>query len=252
MGKKWGRTATIFEESMEDIALDFEGGADLKEIAAKYDVSAPTITNWLIAEGYKHRKRGRYPQAMKDRAVDLQTRGWEPIAIANLFQTKIEYVNEWLGLPLATGRMRIVADIEPEYKRHILGHRWSDAQKDEVVRLLSAGIFSVGQIYRLTNASRVRQQGIWSDSVGSPFPLTKERPERVPEELTTAEAFQQGRLEGIKEARQLALEAGDDDQVTALVPIEEGLQAATDDEIEEEFRLFEEQKRMLDAGREGA
>lgn len=251
MGKKWGRTAAIFEESMDDIAQDFEGGAELKEIAAKYEVSPPTITNWLIKAGYKHRTKGRYPKAMKERAVDLQARGWNPIAIANLFKTKIEYVNEWLGLPRATGRMHLVPDMESEYKRHVTGRRWTDAQKDEVIRLLSTGVFSVGQIYRITNASRVRQQRIWAEIVGAPFPMPKERFEREPSDLTSAEVFQQGRIEGIKEARQLALEAGDEGQVTALAPIEEGILGATDAEIEEEFRIFEAQKRMLDAAPEG-
>jgi transposase-like protein len=256
MGKKWGRTGAIYEAHMEEIARDFEGGAELKEIATKYGVSPPTITNWLIKAGYKHRRKGRYPQAMKERAATLYEAGWEPIAIANLFKTKLDYVHDWIG----ESRIRLVsaprttAPMEPAYKRHATGRRWTEAQKEEVIRLLSAGIFSVDQIYRLTNASRVRQQRLWKQFVGSPFPLPKERrprPERPePEAITTPEAFQQGRLEGLKEARQLALEAGDDSQVQALVPLEARVREASDAEIEEDFRRFEELKRMLDEGQE--
>lgn len=249
MGKKWGRTAVIFDESMDDIARDFEGGAELREIAVKYDVSPPTITNWLISAGYKHRQKGRYPRAMKEKAVELAARGWDPIAIANLFKTKLGYVHEWLGLPTAPTRRgpRVGAPMEPAYKRHVVGRRWTDAQKEEVLRLISAGIFSVDQIYRITNASRVRQQGIWGEFVGSPFPIHKPRRVR-PDTITSAEAFQHGRLEALREARALAESSQAQGQVTALVPLEQALEGQSEEEIEEDFRRFEEQKRFLDEG----
>lgn len=222
MGKKWGRTKVIFDDHMDDIARDFEGGAELREIATKYDVSPPTITNWLIAAGYKHRKKGRYPKAMKERANDLAARGWDPIAIANLFQTKLDYVEEWIGMaPRPRGRaQRQAAPMETGYRRHVTGRRWTSDQKDEVMRLLQAGVFTVDQIYRLTNASRVRQQRIWRERSGAPFPLARTRPPRPAED------------------------------VTALVPIvaEGQLERATPAEIDAAIQRLEEQKRFLDQG----
>jgi len=247
MGKKWGRTKLIYDEHMDSIERDFEGGAELREIATKYDVSPPTITNWLIASGYKHRQKGRYPQAMKLKAVELSNRGWDPIAIANLFRTKLSYVNDWIGVA-SSGRARPAPEMEPAYTRHVVGRRWTDAQKDEVVRLVSTGVFTVDQIYRLTNASRVRQQRIWAERVGTPYPLARERPER-PDRITTPEAFQQGRLEGLREARELALQSQAESQVAALVPLEQALEVASDADIEADFRRFEAQKRQLEEGR---
>jgi len=269
VGKKWGRTGAIYEAHMDDIARDFEGGAELREIAIRYGVSPPTITNWLIAAGYKHRRKGRYPQAMKDRAGDLYNRGWEPMAIANLLKTKLGYVYNWIGedAPAGSTTIPVSPPMEPASRRHVTGRRWTEEQKDEVVRLLASGVFSVDQIYRLTNASRVRQQRIWKEALGIPFPLAKvRRPRRPVEAIDSAEAFQQGRLEGIREARQLALEAASEQlaleegatprqaiasgalapSVTALDTLEASIEGASEDEIEAEFKRFEEQKRFLD------
>jgi transposase len=245
MGKKWGRTAAIFEESMGDIQRDFEGGAEIKEIAAKYEVSPPTITNWLIKAGYKHRKKGRYPQAMKDRARDLETRGWEPIAIANLFKTKLPYVLKWLGrAPEGAGifaRPR-AAPMEGESQRHITGRRWTEEQKDGVMDLLTAGVFDVDQIYRLTNASRVRQQRIWRERMpGTPFPLPKIIRDR-PEPVTR---FREGQLAGLERAQRLAIEGGVG-PIPGLEFVEQRVRTASDAEIERDLEEIEAQKRLLD------
>lgn len=247
MGKKWGRTAAVFEDHMDGIVRDFKGGAEMREIATKYDVSPPTIGNWLIEAGYKHRNKGRYPNAMKKRAVDLETEGWDPIAISNLFKAKLSYVLSWLGRdPEGAGIYSRVegASMEPEYKRHVTGRRWTDAQKDEVVRLLQTDVFSVVQIYRIANASRIRQQRIWADLVGTEFPLAKE----IIQRMSYADIYHEGKLAGIEEARQAALTAGE--QVTALVLIEAELQQMDNVAIEAEFERFEALKRILDAGEE--
>lgn len=247
MGRKWGRTRAIYEDHMDDIVRDFKGGAELREIATKYDVSPPTIANWLIKAGYKHRKKGRYPNAMKQNAVELEAEGWEPIAIANLFEVKLPYVLSWLGRePEGTGIYSTVAEpeLEPEYTRHVTGRRWTRAQKERVVDLVQSGIMSVAQIYRITNASRVRQQRIWSELVGTPFPLAKESRRG----MTRAEIYHEGKMAGLEEARQAALEAGQ--EVTALVRVEEASREMDDAAIEAEFERFEALKRMLDEGRE--
>lgn len=217
MGRKWGRTKEIFDAHMGDIERDFEGGADLRDIAARYEVSPPTITNWLIKAGYKHRKRGRYPIAMKEKAVELAGRGWEPVAIARLFRVKLPYVYQWLDLEPEPERATIGRDVvpmeEPEGMRHKIGRRWTQAQKEQVFGFLQAPeVFTVANIYKLTGASRDRQQKIWREfEPDTPFPLPK--PQRRPSEaaqpapelerVDPADEFERGRLAGLEEARQL-------------------------------------------------
>jgi hypothetical protein len=58
-GRKWNRTSAIYNESLDDIVRDFEGGADMKTLAYNYAVSAPTIKRWLKDLGYVHAKTGR-------------------------------------------------------------------------------------------------------------------------------------------------------------------------------------------------
>jgi len=225
MGRKWGRTGEIFDAHMGDIELDFEGGAELRDIASKYEVSAPTITNWLIEAGYKHRRRGRYPIAMKEKAVELAGRGWEPVAIAKLLRVKLPYARQWLGLdpePESTvlGRDAVRMD-EPESMRHKVGRRWTQEQKERVFGFLQAPeVFTVANIYKLTGASRDRQQKIWAEfNTGEPFPLPKKQRERSPDQtpvppppsapptVDPGQEFERGKLAGLTEARDFLLSA---------------------------------------------
>jgi transposase len=181
MGKKWARTQEIFDAHMPDIERAYEAGAEIKEIAARFGVSAPTITNWLIAAGYRRRKRGRYPNAMKEKAVELANRGWSAQAIANLFQVKINFVLDWIGEEAEqTIEYRTVYDpnLYPE-KRHKRGRRWTEEQKLDVLDKIELGLLSVEQIYHLTGASRRRQSEIWREYRYGRFPLAKERPARL-------------------------------------------------------------------------
>lgn len=215
MGRKWGRTREIFEASMNDIERDFEGGAELREIAAKYEVSAPTITNWLITAGYKHRRKGRYPIAMKEKAAELFNRGWDPVGIGKLLRVKLPYIEQWVGIATEPTREvlgRDVAPVEaPEGMRHKVGRRWTDEQKRRIYGFLQAPeVFTVATIYTLTGASRKRQQKIWREFSDAPFPLPKKRRERpaAPTKVAEgegmsqddAEAFELGRRAGVEEA----------------------------------------------------
>jgi hypothetical protein len=226
MGRKWGRTGEIFDAHMGDIERDFEGGAELRDIAKKYGVSAPTITNWLIESGYKHRSRGRYPIAMKEKAVELAGRGWEPVAIAKLLRVKLRYARQWLDLdpePESTvlGRDVVRMD-ELEGMRHKVGRRWTREQKERVFGFLQAPeVFTVANIYKLTGASRDRQQKIWIEfNTGEPFPLPKKQrgfgvptpepafePLPEPFRVDAALEFERGKLAGLAEARQFLLSA---------------------------------------------
>lgn len=216
MGRKWGRTQEIFDASMNEIERDFEGGAELREIAAKYNVSPPTITNWLIKAGYKHRTKGRYSIAMKERALELFNRGWDPVGIAKLFKVKLPYIQQWVGVaPEPTREVlgRDTAAMErPAGMRHKIGRRWTDEQKQRVYGFLQApAVFTVSTIYTLTGASRDRQQKIWREFSDQPFPLARPRREAVEVVAEPAEAaqlaqdeaaaFERGRQEGVKEAQ---------------------------------------------------
>jgi hypothetical protein len=211
MGRKWGRTKEIFDNHMMDIERDFEGGAEIQEIATRYGVSPPTITNWLITAGYKHRRRGRYPIAMKEKAVELFNRGRTPVAIGHLFHVKIPYIRTWLGLePEPTrevlGRQTPTMEDAPGM-RHKVGRRWTDEQKQRVYGFLQAPeVFTVATIYTLTGASRDRQQKIWREFSDEAFPLPKPRREPVarPEVETAGAAYQRGKREGIEQAERAA------------------------------------------------
>lgn len=183
MGKKWGRTQAIWDEHMPDIERAYEGGAEIKEIAIRYGVSGPTITNWLIDAGYRKKRRGRYPIVMKEKAVELANRGWSAQAIANLFRVKVKWVLLWLGEETEqTIEFREVFDPAlQDTGRHKRGRRWTREQKIEVLDHLNVGLLSVSQIYQMTGASRRRQVAIWKEFMGDrPFPHARvRRPRRV-------------------------------------------------------------------------
>ena len=89
------RVQALYEQKIRKVTRAFEEGSDVKGIASKVGVSPPTITRWLTREGYKHKKRGRYPKAMKARTRDLAGRGWSNERIARLLQAPLDRVEEW-------------------------------------------------------------------------------------------------------------------------------------------------------------
>ncbi len=173
----WRRTEAVFETHFKDIAEQYEAGRDIKDIAQDMGVSAPTVSNWLRKGGYKRRKRGRTPDAMRARAHDLYNRGWDVAAIADLFKEKISDVEQWLiyepppvlqerfenpGTKPTKRRRRGRKENPVPNPPHKCHTKWSDAEKAEVYTLMIEGL-SVREIYYQTGASRTRQNQIFKE-----------------------------------------------------------------------------------------
>jgi transposase len=253
------RTREIFETSMDEIARLYEGQMPVKDIADRFGVSAPTIANWLIKTGYKRRKKGRVPVAMKERARDLSGRGWSSRAIAELFKTSNENVEAWIAGEPTPPRPRAAErppDVDPatgQPARHKRGRRWTMAQKDQVAGLLEGQNFPAAEIYWMTGASRTRQQRIWRELGVGPYPLTRpyepcppEEPPRPPVDVEQLqlEAFRRGVQAALAEANRLAIAAGQ-----ASIPgIEERageLAGMSEEEFENEMERLEALKEFL-------
>lgn len=264
------RTREIYEASIDDIALRYEGGEALKDIASNYGVSAPTINNWLIKAGYKRRKKGRVPQAMKDRAADLLARGKGAVEIATLFKTSVQNIEAWAAGAPTPPKERVArrraerAAQQGVPDRHKLGEWWTDEQKGVVAGLLETGDVPVDQIYWMTGASRPRQQKIWREFGVGPFPLAKpyvpcpptdvveapgpepEPPRALPPARETAQlelaAFRRGVKAALAEANRLAIAAGQ--------PAIAGLQDRVTELDEMSNAEYEEEMKRLDALKE--
>lgn len=170
-------TQAIHLESFDAIAEGFEAGQDEVELAAEYGVSPPTIGRWLMKAGYKHRGRGRYPMAVKERAADLRARGWDFEAIAKLLKVDRELVDEWVrGVPKNVpgrakrnpGKGRVSEEAQelidnPPWERHKRGRWWTEEQKLNVLDLMKRG-FSPLEVFRIAGASVARQRSIWRET----------------------------------------------------------------------------------------
>lgn len=201
MGKKWGRTKQIYEDHFEEMARQYEGGAEMEDIAERYDVSTSTVYRWLLDAGYKHRGKGRYPKAMKKRAAELAARGWSYKAIANLLDVERPCVDEWVkgftgeAIKPNPGRKRkkpkepeISKEAQelidnPPWTRHKRGRRWTDEQKRNVLELMERG-FTPLEVWRIAGASKQRQRMVWREfgGVGPPPNLKKKRKKKKREE----------------------------------------------------------------------
>ena len=149
----WNRTREVYEASFGAMTEEFEGGADETDIAARYGVSGPTISRWLTKAGYKHRGRGRYPIAMKERAAELHSRGWSMDAISNLLRVDRDFVDEWVSAApkpeknprkkpakqKISERAQELID-NPPWERHKRGRLWTDDQKKNVLDLPQSDI----------------------------------------------------------------------------------------------------------------
>jgi transposase-like protein len=264
------RTREIFEQSIDAIASDYEGGMALKDIAANYGVSPPTINNWLIRAGYKRRKKGRVPRAMKNRAAELSERGRTIRDIAELLKTSERNVEAWIsGQPTPpkapVGERRAErAQLAGIPDRHKLGEWWTDAQKGAVAGMLESGAFPVAEIYWTTGASRTRQQRIWRELGVGPFPLAKPYepcppvevvtpppppPEPIkvtPEDTAQLElaAFRRGVRAALAEANRLAIASGQP-SIEGLTDRVEQLDRMSDEEFEEEMERLDALKEFL-------
>jgi len=89
------RVQALYEHKIRKVTRAYEDGAKVDRIARQVGVSPPTIARWLTREGYKHKRRGRYPKAMKARTRDLARRGWSNERIARLLEAPLDRVIEW-------------------------------------------------------------------------------------------------------------------------------------------------------------
>lgn len=203
------RVQALFEANIRKVTRAYEEGMELQKIARRVGVSPPTITKWLTREGYRHKRRGRYPQAMKARTRDLSRRGWSDERIAKLLKVPRERVVEWSSLeenPILGGErdpLKVrgepvkksgksqskLRQYDPEYEyikgrwrkkrkkrrkgepppRHKCRKHWTDEEKAYVLALMDRGL-RVIEIYKRMRASRKRQLKIWREAGRKGFP----------------------------------------------------------------------------------
>ena len=225
-------TQVVYAEHFDAIARAFEGGAEETDLASEYDVSPTTIGRWLMKAGYKHRGRGRYPLAIKERAAELRSQGWDFDAISNLLKVDREYVDEWtVGIPKGTPSRakrnprkpskkdaRISAEAQelidnPAWSRHKRGRLWTDEQKQNVLDLMRRG-FTPLEVWRIAGASIARQRSIWR-ATGSnrPAPNIRAREKRRREEREELEEAAEAR-----EARRRRRRAAEEPKPREVAP----------------------------------
>jgi len=279
------RVQMLFGAKIRKVVQTYERGADLKSIASAVDVSAPTISKWLTEEGYRRKKSGRVPLAMKARVRDLHLRGWDSGRISRLLDITPKQVAEWsdpqrnpiLGgekdplkvkgqrkakLDRVRSRKRGRPKNDPPKKgkdwpppRHKCRKHWSAVEESYVIQLMENGI-APGAIYRRMRASRSRQLKIWRKygNEGPPpnFPEAPEGTGPVGGKLTPTQA---------KERRAVAQTAQDEAGARLQELESDALQRqqriaeleASAVEEERKIRLLEvEQKKLLSDRKERA
>jgi hypothetical protein len=203
------RVQEIFEKKIRKVARAYENDTDIATIAKAVGVSAPTVAKWLTKEGYRRKKRGRIPLAMKARVRDLHQRGWEDDAICSLLELDPSQVEEWsrpqenpiLGGESDPLKVRgLKAKKKPGQSRrprkhrnrgggiesallpakedkdkgwpppkHKCGKHWKPAEESYVLSLIEKGV-GPGAIYKRMRASRARQIKVWRKSGGDGLP----------------------------------------------------------------------------------
>ena len=264
------RVQELFSSKIRKVVLAHEGGVDLRVIASQVGVSPPTVAKWLTEEGYKHKRRGRVPLAMKARVRDLHLRGWEPARISQLLRLTPEQVASWsdprenpiLGgekdpLKVKGQRRRKRDKTEgrkrgrPKRKkpsgkrggpwppaRHRCRKHWTAPEEAYVLQLMETGIRPL-VIYRRMRASKSRQLKIWRKfgNEGPPpnFPEPKEPPTGpVGPGLPPAEYKE-------RRAKARALERSADEQ---LLVLEEAAVARQQRIAELEAQAVEEERKI--------
>lgn len=280
------RVQELFHTKIRKVVLAFERGTDEKSIASQVGVSPPTISKWLTKEGYKHRKKGRIPLAMKARVRDLHLRGWDDSRITGLLCLSRDQVQQWsdpkqnpiLGGekdPLkikgqrgrkkdkVKGRKRGRPRKEPSKKagkwppeKHRCRKHWTPLEKSYVLQLIENGIKPLA-IYRRMRASRKRQIKIWRESGGTGlppnFPPPKDRPPGPPgPALPPAEAAKRrAEVKALEDAADAQLRQLEEAAATRQQRIAE-LEAGAAEE-ERKIKLLElEQKKLIAERKERA
>ena len=192
------RVQEIFDAKIRKVVLAYEGGTNEKTIARQVGVSGPTIAKWLTKEGYKRRKKGRIPLAMKARVRDLHLRDWDDDKIAGLLNLSPEQVAEYSSPqknPILGGEkdpLKIKGQKKRKKKKtkgkrgrpkkdkskrgagwpppkHRCRKHWTPIEEAYVLELMERKIKPLA-IYRRMRASRKRQIKIWRRHGGKGLP----------------------------------------------------------------------------------
>jgi len=187
----------IFKDHWPKMARMIERGNTPSAVAKKFKLSPATFNRKLTKEGYKHKARGRTPQAVKERSRDLFNRGW-PISRISLFlKVEQDHIQNWIQerlesenidrnnkkdyiknpAPKASKEATRIREIS-KVPRHKRGRRWTQEQKEFVFKLIK-GKWPPYEIYRIANASKARQRMIWQELGGKGSPPNLQGLERV-------------------------------------------------------------------------
>jgi len=202
------RVEELHDAAIGKVVRAYEKGVPLKDIAERVGVSPPTVSKWLTQEGYKHKKKGRLPLAMKARVRDLHLRGWETEEISRLLKLDpkvVEKLESPKENPILGGEkdpLKIKGQKSKKKKtknkgrgrprkkvkepkegwpppRHKCRKHWTPTEKAFVLQLIERRV-SPAAIYKRMRASRKRQMRIWREfgNKGRPpnFPPEKDSP----------------------------------------------------------------------------
>jgi transposase len=186
------------KEKWNEISNRFEKGESCNELAKKYDLSSTTLQRWLMKDGYIHRKKGRYPNAMHAKARDLHRRGFNFDRIAAIQNVSVEKIIEWCNEKYDKNERRRLSNPAPRREdlsqeaqkiikskrkpRHIRNKWWTKEQKDFVVKLIKRRL-PVIAVYRATGASRARQSKIFREYYNkTPINFSKKKSEKYSRE----------------------------------------------------------------------
>lgn len=192
------RVQELFDANIKRVVSAYEKEVDIKIIAQKIGVSPPTITKWLVQEGYKRKKKGRIPIAMKSRVQELDRRGWDHPRIASLLNLSLSQIEEFskpLKNPILGGEKDPLKVKDKKLKkkektksrkgtketrskkkdekwppeRHKCNKHWKPIEKSYVLELIEKRVKPL-TIYKKTRASRSRQIKIWREGGGEGLP----------------------------------------------------------------------------------
>jgi len=191
------RVHELRESKMKKVVRAYERGTPMKSIASLVGVSPPTVSKWLIEEGYKRKRKGRIPKAMKERVKDLSNRGWKDFQISEFLKLSIDHVREFSGpiknpilggekdpLKLKGSKSKAKGSKgkrgrppkggdkkKPGWPppRHKCRKHWNTIEETYVLQMIEDKI-EPAEIYKRMRASKSRQRRIWKKYGGKGNP----------------------------------------------------------------------------------
>lgn len=243
------RVRELKAAKLKKVVRAYEKGADVKSIAGQVGVSPPTVAKWLTNEGYKRKKKGRIPLAMKARVKDLHQRNWTDDQISGFLKLSVDQVRSFYGPQQNPGPMggekdplKVKGGRKPKQlkaksrkrgrprkeekpkgatwppPRHKCRKHWTPVEESYVMQLMEKKV-APAVIYKRMRASRARQRRIWKKygGKGNPpnFPPPKGPYTPPPSPPTTAEAKKRRaealalEQESLTKLKQLEIEAAE-------------------------------------------